>query len=283
MSFDNQARRQRPARYPATGQYENGYGTPSAPRRRAPWADPWERGGPGARTQLPPWEISPRQSPGARQSVRSTGARRPARNTGGQQSVRNTGALPSVWDTDARRAARDTGARRAGRGNPMPRAGRGLLGGGIAGFLAAAAVLGVANLAAAFVRPQASPIVAVGGAFVDHAPRALKNFAVGEFGGNGKNMLLLGMYVTIALIAIVIGMLASRRLWIGVAGMGLFGLFGAFAAIMRPESHVTDVIPSIAGGIAGIAAVVYLAGRRAPRSRRTPAAQARRTARHAQA
>ncbi len=150
-------------------------------------------------------------------------------------------------------------------------------------FLAAAAVLGVANLAAAIVRPQASPIVAVGGAFIDHAPRALKNFAVEEFGANDKNMLLLGMYVTIALIAIVIGMLASRRLWIGVAGMGLFGLFGAFAAIMRPESHVTDVIPSIAGGVAGIAAIVYLAGRRTPRSRRTPAAQPRRTARHAQA
>ena len=71
-------------------------------------------------------------------------------------------------------------------------------------------------------------------------------------------MLLLGMYVTIALIAIVIGVLAWRRVSIGVAGIGLFGLFGAFVAITRPESHVTDVIPSIVGGIAGIVAIIWL-------------------------
>jgi hypothetical protein len=66
------------------------------------------------------------------------------------------------------------------------------------------------------------------------------------------------MYVTIAIIAIVIGMLAWRRVSIGVAGIGLFGLFGAYIAITRPESHVTDVIPSIVGGIVGIAVIVWL-------------------------
>ena len=73
------------------------------------------------------------------------------------------------------------------------------------GFLAAAVALGVANLVAAFVRPQASPIIAVGEAFIDRTPPALKNFAVQKFGTNDKTMLLLGMYVTIALIAIAIG------------------------------------------------------------------------------
>lgn len=135
---------------------------------------------------------------------------------------------------------------------------RGLLAGGAIGFLAAAVAIGVANLVAAFVRPQASPIIAVGGAFIDRTPPALKNFAVQKFGENDKNMLLLGMYVTIALIAIVIGMLAWRYLSAGVAGIGIFGLFGAFVAITRPESHTTDVIPSIAGGIAGIIAIVWL-------------------------
>ena len=56
----------------------------------------------------------------------------------------------------------------------------------------------------------------------------------------------------------VIGMIAWRRVGIGVAGTGLFGLFGAFVAITRPESHVTDVIPSVVGGIVGIAALVWL-------------------------
>jgi hypothetical protein len=135
---------------------------------------------------------------------------------------------------------------------------RGLLAGSIAGFLAAAVALGAANLAAAFVRPQASPIIAVGGAFIDRTPPWLKNFAVQKFGENDKTMLLLGMYVTIALLAMVIGMLAWHHVSVGVVALALFGAFGAFLAYTRPESRVTDVIPSIAGGVAGIAAIIWL-------------------------
>jgi hypothetical protein len=149
--------------------------------------------------------------------------------------------------------ATPAGHRRGGR-----RRSRGLLAGGITGFLAAGTALGVANLVAAFVRPQASPIIAVGGAFIDRTPPALKNFAVEKFGENDKNMLLLGMYVTIALIAMVIGMIAWRHLWVGVAGISLFGLFGAFVAYTRPESHATDAVPALVGGLVGIMAIVWL-------------------------
>jgi hypothetical protein len=233
----------------------------------------------------------PLRNTGMQRPLGTTGAQRSLRNTGSQQFVWDTGSQRSLWDTGAQPPLeesdtgrppwdipvqqdewelprRESGAfeevaddasgrpRHAGRGERRPA--RGLLPGAIAGFLAAAVALGVANLVAAFVRPQASPIIAVGGAFIDRTPPALKNFAVQEFGENDKNVLLLGMYVTIALIAIVIGMLAWQRLAIGVAGIGLFGLFGAFVAITRPESHVTDVIPSVVGGIAGIVAIVWL-------------------------
>jgi hypothetical protein len=142
---------------------------------------------------------------------------------------------------------------------PGGRRSRGLLAGGVAGFLAAALAIGVANLAAAFVRPQASPIIAVGGAFIDRTPPALKNFAVAKFGENDKNMLLLGMYVTIAMLAVIIGMIAWRHISAGVVGIGLFGAFGAFVAYTRPESRVTDVIPSVVGGLVGIIAIAVLA------------------------
>jgi hypothetical protein len=136
---------------------------------------------------------------------------------------------------------------------------RGLLAGGVAGLLAAALAIGVANLAAAFVRPQASPIIAVGGAFIDRTPPALKNFAVAKFGENDKNMLLLGMYVTIALLAVFIGMIAWRHISVGVLGIGLFGAFGALVAYTRPESRVSDVVPSVIGGLVGIIAIALLA------------------------
>lgn len=230
MSFaDDPPRRQRLSRYPALGQYESGYQS-----FQDYGSYPGEQSSAGAQRQRAPWDNQWEQEweqPAQREVPRPT-----------------TGTFFAA-DDDA-----DGRPRRA-----SLRPSRGLLAGGVAGFLAAAVAIGVANLVAAFVRPQASPIIAVGEWFIDLTPPALKNFAVQKFGENDKNMLLLGMYVTIALIAIAIGMLAWRRVAIGVAGIGLFGLFGAFIAITRPQSHVTDVIPSVVGGIVGIAAIIWLA------------------------
>jgi hypothetical protein len=134
----------------------------------------------------------------------------------------------------------------------------GLLAGAVSGFLAAGTALGVANLTAAFVRPQASPIVTIGGEFMAHTPSALTNYAAEKFGQNDMTIWLLSMYFTVALIALVTGMLAWRQLPAGVAGIGFFGLYGAFLAYTRPESHATDVIPSVVGSLAGITVLVAL-------------------------
>jgi hypothetical protein len=290
MSYQDPPRRQRLSRYSALTQYEDGYssyqdnqagydsgtgyqdgrqgfaGLAGTPEQHAPWDDPQPTG---------LWDTS------SLGSVRDSGAQGSIWDTAAQRALRNSGAQPAAWDSQAQITSWDTPAQQGGwevprRGSgafpaaaddiPDPAeyaSGRqarrgGLLPGALVGFLAAAVALGVANLVAAFVRPQASPIIAVGEAFIDRTPPALKNFAVQKFGENDKNMLLLGMYVTIALIAIAIGILAWRRVSIGVAGIGLFGLFGAFVAITRPESHATDVIPSVIGGIAGIAVLVWL-------------------------
>jgi hypothetical protein len=294
MSFQDPPRRQRPARYPAFPEHEDEH--PSY-QGRPPWEGPprqsawdtgarqeyqaygdtgaqrsiWDTG--GQRTSMDSGAQRTLRNSGEQGSIWDTGAQRHARNTGAQRSLRETGEQPAngvrgANGADGELPRRPTGlfhatpggdhARRSGARSGAGRPSRGLLPGAIAGFLAAAVAIGIANLVAAFVRPQASPIIAVGGAFIDRTPAALKNFAVEKFGENDKNMLLLGMYVTIALLAIAIGMLAWKRVAIGVAGIGLFGLFGAFVAITRPESHVTDVIPSIVGGIAGIAALLWL-------------------------
>ena len=137
--------------------------------------------------------------------------------------------------------------------------GLGLIGGAVMGFLSAAVAIGVATLAAAFFRPQASPVIAVGEAFIDRTPAALKEFAIQKFGEHDKTALLLGMYVTIGLLALTIGVLARRRTAIGVLGMTAFGLFGAFVAYTRPASKVSDVIPSLIGAVAGVVALLWLA------------------------
>jgi hypothetical protein len=167
----------------------------------------------------------------------------------------NFGGQPGPEDQPGSGGGRHHAARpRAGLGR-----GPGVIAGAVMGFLAAAVAIGVATLAAAFFRPQASPIIAVGEAFIDRTPPALKNFAVEKFGENDKTMLLLGMYVTIALLAMAIGVLARRRVMIGLVGVAVFGLFGAFVAYTRPASKPSDIIPSIIGGIAGVLALLWLA------------------------
>jgi len=272
--------------------YQDGYrefaglaGTPQ--QQQAPWDDPQQDGfwGPNTGSQ------SVLRNSGAMHAVHDSGAQGTIWDTAAQRALRDSGAQQAAWGNPAEMTSWDTPAQQTEWGQPNRTSGpfyaasddapgqpghaaereadrgRGLLPGAIVGFLAAAVAIGVANLAAAFVRPQASPIIAVGEAFIDRTPPWLKNFAVQKFGENDKNMLLLGMYVTIALIAIVIGMLAWRHVAIGVAGIGLFGLFGAFVAITRPESHATDVIPSVIGGIAGIAVLIWLISVAMPKTR----------------
>ncbi len=150
----------------------------------------------------------------------------------------------------------------------------GFLVGAATGILSGAVALGIATFVAAFVRPQASPVIAVGEAAIDRTPPAVKNFAVQHFGTHDKFFLLTGIYVVIALIAVVIGWLARRSLMAGMAGIGLFGAFGAFVELTRPESRTTDAIPALVGGVAGIVAMFLLVQSARPEFR---ASAARRT------
>jgi DMSO/TMAO reductase YedYZ molybdopterin-dependent catalytic subunit len=144
------------------------------------------------------------------------------------------------------------------------RASRGLLAGALTGVLAAAIALGVAMLVSAFVRPQASPVIAVGGQVINLTPTPVKEFAVAHFGTNDKTMLLGGMYAFIALFAMVIGWLARRKLLVGAIGIGAFGALGAFVAVIQPGSRTTDAIPALVGGVAGVVAIISLVNWSAP-------------------
>lgn len=136
---------------------------------------------------------------------------------------------------------------------------RGILAGATAGFVAFAATLGAANFVSVFLRPQASPTITAGGVVIGHAPAWLKNLVVQEFGENDKNvLLLLGMYVTLTLLAMAVGVIAWRHVAVGVAALALFGAFGALMAVTRPSAQVTDMIPSIIGGVAGVVAITSL-------------------------
>jgi DMSO/TMAO reductase YedYZ molybdopterin-dependent catalytic subunit len=145
--------------------------------------------------------------------------------------------------------------------------------GALSGLLAGFTALAVAELVAAAVRPQSSPVVAVGGASIDATPAAVKDWAIRHFGTDDKLVLQLGILAVLAVLALVLGGLAVRFRRVGAAGVLLFGAVGAAAAAGRPDSAgLTDTLPSVVGGLAG-ALLLYVLTGRLTAVRRSPVSQ----------
>ncbi|MEU2786047.1 MULTISPECIES: molybdopterin-dependent oxidoreductase [unclassified Streptomyces] len=141
---------------------------------------------------------------------------------------------------------------------PWPRIALGALSGALAGF----AALAVADLLAGLARPQAGPIVAVGGASIDVTPAAVKDWAVRRFGTDDKLVLQLGILAVLTALALASGALAVRFRRVSAVGILLLGGVGAAAAVGRPDSTgLTDALPSVGGAAAGALLLYALAGR----------------------
>ncbi|MEV4801166.1 molybdopterin-dependent oxidoreductase [Nonomuraea sp. NPDC049421] len=130
--------------------------------------------------------------------------------------------------------------------------------GGLVGLVSGGVALGVAQLVAGAVGPAAFPVVAVGDAAVDAAPAPLKDFAIAAFGENDKAVLVGGVLVVLAVVAALIGVLARRRLSLGLAGFAVFGVVGLLAVLTRPDTGVLDLLPTVVGTLAGAWALRWL-------------------------
>jgi len=147
---------------------------------------------------------------------------------------------------------------------------RGPMVGAVTELLAIGVVLGVSTLAAAVLKSAISPVGAIAAVFADRTPAVLRNAVMHHFGAQGRTVLLLGMYLTFAVVALMIGTLARRDAAGGVAGVAAFTLFAAFVVITRPAGHVADVTPVVIGGLAGAAAVLWLFRAAAPQLAQGP-------------
>jgi DMSO/TMAO reductase YedYZ molybdopterin-dependent catalytic subunit len=133
-----------------------------------------------------------------------------------------------------------------------------LLMGAAAGVIAALVALAVGELVAAIIGRSASPIVVVGGTFIDATPEWLKSFAIATFGDRDKDALLLGIGGTLLVAAGILGIIATRWRIIGWLGVAALGLVGAAAAMTRPAGAPIDVLPSVIGAAAGLVALTLL-------------------------
>ncbi|MFU8871843.1 molybdopterin-dependent oxidoreductase [Micromonospora sp. SL4-19] len=135
----------------------------------------------------------------------------------------------------------------------------------LAGVTAAAVAIGAAEPVAVLTGPRSAPLIAVGGLVVDLVPEPLKQFAIALFGTYDKVALLVGTAVLLAAFAAMLGVLAVRRLWIGLAGIAAFAALGVGAALTRAGADAVDALPSLVGaGLAALALWLLLAGPLSP-------------------
>ena len=135
------------------------------------------------------------------------------------------------------------------------------------GLLAGALTIAVAELVAALLQRSGraggtpSPVVAVGGAFIDRTPPWLKDLAISTFGTSDKAALLTGIAVVLGVVAAVAGVLAARRRTLGLLVVVLLAGVGAAAVLSRPGAGLLDVVPTVVGAGAGLLSLDALTAR----------------------
>jgi DMSO/TMAO reductase YedYZ molybdopterin-dependent catalytic subunit len=129
--------------------------------------------------------------------------------------------------------------------------------GALAGLVAGAVAVTV-GMFVARVLDVVSPIDAVGGEFIDRVPSWLREQAIQWFGTNDKRALRVGIVITLAIAAVIVGVLATRWLIAGIAGIAIFGLIGMLAALHRPGSSASAVVPPLIGTLVGIPVLLVL-------------------------
>lgn len=134
---------------------------------------------------------------------------------------------------------------------------------GLSGLLAAAVVLGVGELVAGLIAPEASPFLASGATVVDHTPEALREFAIEQFGTHDKMVLFLTMGAVMAALAVLVGLLERHRPY-GSALLAAFAVAVCVAVLQRPNATAAFAVPILLGAVAGVLTLRALIGR-APR------------------
>jgi DMSO/TMAO reductase YedYZ molybdopterin-dependent catalytic subunit len=123
----------------------------------------------------------------------------------------------------------------------------------LAGVLAVAVLLGVAELVAALLPRSPSLVIAVGDAVIDSVPGWLERAAIAILGTADKPFLIAVILLISIGLGALVGVLASRRFTSGVGVLALYTAVGVAAAFADPRANlVGPVITGLAGAAAGV-------------------------------
>lgn len=127
------------------------------------------------------------------------------------------------------------------------------------GVLAAVAGLGAAHLVAALLDPASSPVLAVGSTVIDLTPTPVKEWAVARFGTRDKPILVGSVLAGTLVLAATAGVLARRRLRLGLGLLTVLIAVAGIAAASRPTATAAGLVPAIVAGLVGAGVLAALA------------------------
>jgi DMSO/TMAO reductase YedYZ molybdopterin-dependent catalytic subunit len=128
----------------------------------------------------------------------------------------------------------------------------------LCGISAAAITLGVSALAAIPLGASADARTAVGSTVIDRTPGPVKEWAIQTFATFDKLFLTSAVLVVIAILAALAGLLERRRVPIGSVMFAAAGAAGCAAVLTRTGAGPLDLVPTVLGAVAGIAALRFL-------------------------
>ena len=118
----------------------------------------------------------------------------------------------------------------------------------LAGVLAVAVLLGVAELVAA-VLVSPSLVVAVGDVVIDSVPGGLERAVISLLGTADKPFLISSILLLSAALGVAIGALAARRRVYGAVALAAYAAIGVAAALSDPRSNVLGPLLTGAAGL----------------------------------
>ena len=128
----------------------------------------------------------------------------------------------------------------------------------LAGVIAAGSALAVTELVGVVVGPdRPAPIGSVATRAVDIGAGSLKDIAIGLFGTNDKDALIVGIVVVSLMLGAGVGLAAARHAWVGPASFAVAASVGVVAAWSDPQASV--LAATVACGLGAVAATVALA------------------------
>jgi DMSO/TMAO reductase YedYZ molybdopterin-dependent catalytic subunit len=128
----------------------------------------------------------------------------------------------------------------------------------LAGFAAGLVLLAVSGLLSLLFSSSSAPLIAVGSAFVDVVPPGLKDTVIGLFGTRDKLVLGISMVLVYAVVTGALGMLGARRPRVAAVLLALLGAAAAVLVLTRAQNGPVDVVPTLAGTLAGVAVLPVL-------------------------